>query len=140
MPAKWLCVAEKPSVAKSIAQILSGGQFTTVRTLSTHSFPLPFSLTDYLPPPQRTARKPQWIKNYSFSYRQGHQGAHSDFTVTSVAGHLTSSDFDDQYRKWHSCDPRDLFDAGIRTFVTQVRGRGDSCVKVTLSVSLCFPP
>ncbi|BGP08533.1 DNA topoisomerase [Rhodotorula toruloides] len=96
MPAKWLCVAEKPSVAKSIAQILSGGQFTT-----------------------RTARKPQWIKNYSFSYRQGHQGAHSDFTVTSVAGHLTSSDFDDQYRKWHSCDPRDLFDAGIRTFVTQ---------------------
>ncbi|BGP25078.1 DNA topoisomerase [Rhodotorula toruloides] len=96
MPEKWLCVAEKPSVAKSIAQILSGGQFTT-----------------------RTSRKPQWIKNYSFSYRQGQQGGHSDFTVTSVAGHLTSSDFDDQYRKWHSCDPRDLFDAGIRTFVTQ---------------------
>lgn len=27
---KWLCVAEKPSIAKSITQILSGGQFTTV--------------------------------------------------------------------------------------------------------------
>ena len=25
-----LCVAEKPSIAKSIAQILSGGQYTTV--------------------------------------------------------------------------------------------------------------
>lgn len=25
-----LCVAEKPSIAKSISQILSGGQFTTV--------------------------------------------------------------------------------------------------------------
>lgn len=51
----------------------------------------------------------------------GNGPGHTDFTVTAVAGHLTSSDFDDQYRKWSSCDPRDLFDARIRTFVTQVR-------------------
>jgi DNA topoisomerase IA len=30
---KVLCVAEKPSIAKSITQILSGGQSTSVRSL-----------------------------------------------------------------------------------------------------------
>ena len=34
MARKILCVAEKPSIAKSVAQHLSGGQFNTVRTLS----------------------------------------------------------------------------------------------------------
>ena len=36
-----LCVAEKPSISKSITQILSGGQFATVRhcnTIILHSF------------------------------------------------------------------------------------------------------
>lgn len=28
---KYLCVAEKPSISKSITQILSGGQFNSVR-------------------------------------------------------------------------------------------------------------
>ncbi|GAA5894632.1 hypothetical protein JCM5296_002915 [Sporobolomyces johnsonii] len=93
---KWLCVAEKPSIAKSITQILSGGQFTV-----------------------RDARHPKWIKNYDFSYRMGNGGAWTDFTVTAVAGHLTSSEFDEQYRKWSSCDPRELFDARVRMFVTQ---------------------
>ncbi|GAA5937946.1 hypothetical protein JCM1841_005033 [Sporobolomyces salmonicolor] len=93
---KWLCVAEKPSIAKSITQILSGGQFTV-----------------------RDSRHPKWIKNYDFSYRMGNGGAWTDFTVTAVAGHLTSSEFDEQYRKWSSCDPRELFDARIRMFVTQ---------------------
>lgn len=31
---KWLCVAEKPSIAKAITQILSGGQFQTVRPVT----------------------------------------------------------------------------------------------------------
>jgi DNA topoisomerase IA len=31
MTRKILCVAEKPSIAKSVAQHLSGGQVTTVR-------------------------------------------------------------------------------------------------------------
>ncbi|POY75102.1 DNA topoisomerase III [Rhodotorula taiwanensis] len=93
---KWLCVAEKPSIAKAITQILSGGQFET-----------------------RDARAPKWIKNYSFSYRMGAGGGHTDFTVTAVAGHLTSNDFEDQYRKWHSCDPVQLFEARVKTYVTQ---------------------
>ncbi|CEQ42489.1 SPOSA6832_04328, partial [Sporobolomyces salmonicolor] len=69
---------------------------------------------------QRDSRHPKWIKNYDFSYRMGNGGAWTDFTVTAVAGHLTSSEFDEQYRKWSSCDPRELFDARIRMFVTQV--------------------
>ncbi|GAA5824127.1 hypothetical protein JCM5353_006152 [Sporobolomyces roseus] len=93
---KWLCVAEKPSIAKSITQILSGGQFQV-----------------------SNARHPQWIKNYSFSYRMGNGGAWTDFVVTAVAGHLTSNDFDDAYRGWQNCDPVDLFDARVKTFVTQ---------------------
>ncbi|GAA5939357.1 DNA topoisomerase 3 [Sporobolomyces koalae] len=92
---KWLCVAEKPSIAKSITHILSGGQFET-----------------------GTARRPQWIKNYKFSYRMGNGNAWTDFVVTSVAGHLTSNDFDDAYRKWQTCDPVDLFEARVKTFVT----------------------
>lgn len=34
---KWLCVAEKPSIAKAITQILSGGQFQTVRSPTSYS-------------------------------------------------------------------------------------------------------
>ena len=37
---KWLCVAEKPSIAKAITQILSGGQFQTVRLPASLSFAL----------------------------------------------------------------------------------------------------
>lgn len=51
----------------------------------------------------------------------GPGGGHTDFTVTAVAGHLTSNDFEDQYRKWHSCDPVQLFEARVQTYVTQVR-------------------
>ncbi|KAG6812706.1 hypothetical protein H0H92_001209 [Tricholoma furcatifolium] len=84
-----LCVAEKPSISKSISQILSGGQFTTTATGS------------------------QYIKNYSFDYPQ----TNSSFVVTCVSGHLTESDFTEQHRKWQSCDPFELFDAPVDTFV-----------------------
>ncbi|GAA5913674.1 DNA topoisomerase 3 [Sporobolomyces salmoneus] len=95
---QWLCVAEKPSIAKSITQILSGGNFQT-----------------------RDARHPPWIKNYNFSYRMGNGPGFTNFVVTAVAGHLTSNDFDDAYRGWQTCDPVDLFDARVKTFVTQDR-------------------
>ncbi|KAF8639574.1 hypothetical protein AX17_001476 [Amanita inopinata Kibby_2008] len=80
-----LCVAEKPSIAKSIAQILSGGQYQTRATRS------------------------QYIKNYDFNYPQ----TNSFFTVTCVSGHLTTFDFTDRHRAWHSCDSFDLFDAPV---------------------------
>ena len=59
-----------------------------------------------------------------FSYRlNANGGPYTDFTVTAVAGHLTSSDFPDQYRKWGSCEPYELLDAPIIHFVSQVRYR-----------------
>ncbi|SCV72038.1 BQ2448_4732 [Microbotryum intermedium] len=88
---RYLSVAEKPSISKSITQILSGGRFTT-----------------------RNARHPQWIKNYDFSYRLPQHGpGFTDFTVTAVAGHLMTSDFPEAFKNWRSCDPFTLFDAPI---------------------------
>ncbi|KAI0373951.1 prokaryotic type I DNA topoisomerase [Pilatotrama ljubarskyi] len=80
-----LCVAEKPSIAKSVTQILSGGQFTT-----------------------RNSRN-KYIKNYDFNYPQ----TNSFFTVTSVTGHVMEYDFNVMYSKWTSCDPFALFEAPV---------------------------
>lgn len=56
-----------------------------------------------------------------FSYQLHPGRGYVDFTVTAVAGHLMSSDFTEQHRKWNSCEPFALFDAPIRTFISQVR-------------------
>lgn len=65
---KVLCVAEKPSIAKSITAILSENDFTS-----------------------RTSQH-QYIRNYDFGYNLpppiGRPGG-VDITVTSVLGHLT---------------------------------------------------
>ncbi|KAH7888880.1 DNA topoisomerase [Phlebopus sp. FC_14] len=84
-----LCVAEKPSIARSISQILSGGRC------------------------ENRATQNKYIKNFDFDYPQ----TNSHFTVTSVSGHLLAHDFPDAYRQWHSCDPFSLFDAPILTTV-----------------------
>ncbi|KAF9483171.1 prokaryotic type I DNA topoisomerase [Pholiota conissans] len=84
-----LCVAEKPSIAKAISQILSGGQFAATNTRN------------------------KYIKNYEFDYPQ----TQSFFTVTAVSGHLTAHDFYETHRKWHACDAFDLFDAPVETKV-----------------------
>ncbi|KAK7005830.1 DNA topoisomerase 3 [Favolaschia claudopus] len=88
-----LCVAEKPSIAKSITQILSGGQFNS----------------------RPTGNK--YIRNYDFDYPQ----TRAQYTVTSVSGHLTSHDFPQTHRKWDSCDPLTLFDIPVETFVSSDR-------------------
>ncbi|KAJ3744546.1 DNA topoisomerase [Lentinula raphanica] len=80
--AKVLCVAEKPSISKSISQILSGGHYKTRNTAS------------------------KFVKNYDFDYPQ----TGSRFTVTCVSEHLTECDFPDDYSKWTLCDPFTLFD------------------------------
>ncbi|KDN47556.1 prokaryotic type I DNA topoisomerase [Tilletiaria anomala UBC 951] len=90
---KYLCVAEKPSVAKSVAEILSGGQF--------HNRP----------------GKDQYCRNYDFQYRFDDVGF-VNMTMTSVRGHLTNSDFEPEYRSWRSCDPSALFEAPIVTSIS----------------------
>lgn len=80
-----LCVAEKPTVAKSIANILYRPQ--TAQSLRTHS-----------------------IYNPKYEFQCFFEGRNVTMVVTSVTGHLMESDFDDRHRKWHSCDPRALMD------------------------------
>nr|XP_018265665.1 DNA topoisomerase III [Kwoniella dejecticola CBS 10117]OBR87823.1 DNA topoisomerase III [Kwoniella dejecticola CBS 10117] len=95
---KVLCVAEKPSIAKSITEILSGGRWDT------RNSPHPY------------------IRNYDFDYNLPPplgRGRGTSFTVTAVLGHLMSSDFGEDHRKWHSCDPFALFDAPILTSVSK---------------------
>ncbi|KAJ9100565.1 hypothetical protein QFC21_003608 [Naganishia friedmannii] len=86
---KVLCVAEKPSIAKSISGILSSGGATSCRLDSTSM--------------QRVSPH-RYIRNYDFPYNLppplGPNHGDADITVTSVLGHLTSSDFAEQYRKW----------------------------------------
>jgi DNA topoisomerase IA len=79
-------IAEKPSIALSIAKALGGAKFT-----------------------QRKGRSPICPV---YQYR-GKMMGHSNvlFKVTSVAGHVYSRDFPKQYADWQRTDPLDLFDA-----------------------------
>ena len=91
-----LNVAEKPSVAKSVAEILSreGGGMQT------------------------RAGRSRYNRVFEFNYNIGGRACH--MLVTSVTGHLMELDFDDRYRKWYSCDPAELFHAPVRKAVPQV--------------------
>ncbi|CAG8633938.1 1065_t:CDS:2, partial [Paraglomus occultum] len=85
---KVLCVAEKPSVAKSIAQILSGGRISNRNT------------------------KDKYIKNYDFLCKDA-ENRDVRVTMTSVKGHLMAIDFPEQYQVWGKCSPLCLFEAPI---------------------------
>ena len=82
---KVLCVAEKPSIAKAVSQILAGGRLESTTTNN------------------------KFIKNYKFTSRFPEWGE-CDVVFTSVAGHLTEADFDIQWRKWTQCAPIALFE------------------------------
>lgn len=84
---KILCVAEKPSIAKAVSQILSGGR---VRIRNT---------------------KNKYIKNYDFTFNFPEVGT-CDVTMTAVMGHITSMDFPLNF-SWGKCNPGKLFDAPV---------------------------
>ena len=72
-----MCVAEKPSLALSIASFLSDGKHVTRRgTLDVHEF----------------ARR--------------HDGVLCDFRVTAVTGHVLSIDFPARFQSWTWTRPR----------------------------------
>ncbi|KHN09630.1 DNA topoisomerase 3-alpha [Glycine soja] len=59
----------------------------------------------------------RYNKIFEFNYTIRGQPCHMIFT--SVTGHLMELEFDDRYRKWHSCDPADLFRAPVHKFVPE---------------------
>ncbi|KAG0353951.1 DNA topoisomerase [Gamsiella multidivaricata] len=83
-----LCVAEKPAMSKSLAAILSNGQYTTRPT------------------------NDQYTRNFEFSYRLPNNTM-THVVMTAVRGHLMSTDFPTQYRKWGSCAPVQLFELQV---------------------------
>ncbi|XP_059432017.1 DNA topoisomerase 3-alpha isoform X2 [Corylus avellana] len=89
-----LNVAEKPSVAKAVASILSRNQ--GLRTRDGRS---------------------RYNKIFEFNYSINGQPCH--MLVTSVTGHLMELEFEDRFRKWHSCDPADLYHVPVRKFVPE---------------------
>ena len=82
-----LMVAEKPSIADTLAKALSRGTSSCRKGVSqavqVHEFHGTFQ------------RKPAFIK------------------ITSVAGHVYSTDFPPQYQNWDTTDPVTLFDAEV---------------------------
>ncbi|XP_054821592.1 DNA topoisomerase 3-alpha isoform X2 [Prosopis cineraria] len=89
-----LNVAEKPSVAKSVAAILSRSQGMRVRE-----------------------GRSRYNKIFEFNYAIRGQPCHMLFT--SVTGHLMELEFEERYRKWLSCDPADLYHAPVHKFVPE---------------------
>ncbi|KAG0313479.1 DNA topoisomerase [Dissophora globulifera] len=85
---KILCVAEKPAMSKSLAQILSNGQYTTRQT------------------------NDQYTRNYDFTYKLP-DNSMVQVVMTAVRGHLLSSDFPLRYKKWSGCAPVELFEAQV---------------------------
>ncbi|KAM0010768.1 putative DNA topoisomerase [Helianthus debilis subsp. tardiflorus] len=89
-----LNVAEKPSVAKTVSGILSRNQGLRMRE-----------------------GRSRYNKIFEFNYTI--QGQPCQMMFTSVTGHLMEMEFEGRYRKWHSCDPVDLFEAQIRKHVPE---------------------
>ena len=84
---KILCVAEKPSISKSVAQILSGGVFDTKST------------------------KNKFIKNYEFN--SNHEGRNCKVTMTCLLGHLMDLEFTPEFRNWNNQTTDQLFTAPV---------------------------
>lgn len=93
MPSKILCVAEKPAIAKAVAQHLAGGQISNNRIAGN-----------------------QYVRNYEFTFNF-RQWGNCNVVMTSVLGHLTSLDFEPHYKAWRSNPPSVLFEAATVTSV-----------------------
>ncbi|KAJ5888423.1 hypothetical protein N7495_008464 [Penicillium taxi] len=94
MDRKILCVAEKPAIARAVATHLSGGSFQ-VHAINGN----------------------RYVKNFEFNFNFGGAWGNCSVTMTSVLGHLTGLDFEQQYKGWMSCPPGALFEAPVVEFV-----------------------
>ncbi|EKD20180.1 uncharacterized protein L3040_007177 [Drepanopeziza brunnea f. sp. 'multigermtubi'] len=94
MPGKILCVAEKNSISKAVAEHLSGGRFTTSNTRN------------------------QYVKNYSFTFDFGGEWGNCQVLMTAVSGHITEARFAPEYEgSWDYVPPQELFTAPVRVQV-----------------------
>lgn len=89
---KVLCVAEKPSISKAVAQTLSGGAARTRKL------------------------RAKYIMNYDFEYT--FSGQRCAVTMTLVLGHLTNVDFPPAFA-WGKCAPGRLLEAPVLEVVSQ---------------------
>ncbi|KAF7492312.1 DNA topoisomerase 3-beta-1 [Sarcoptes scabiei] len=81
-----LMIAEKPSLAQSLAQILSNGRMNSRRNAS----------------------------SIVHEYRGSFLGNRNTmFKFTSVCGHLFTADFEPKYKNWDNTEPIDLYSARI---------------------------
>ena len=51
--------------------------------------------------------------NKIYEWKTMLQNQQANMVMTSVSGHLLGADFEEKYRKWHSCPPVQLFDLPI---------------------------
>ncbi len=84
MTVRVLMVAEKPSIADTLAKALIRGSFNS-----------------------RRGATPVLEGNGTF------QGKPAELRITSVAGHVFSTDFPDKYNNWDKVDPQELFEAEV---------------------------
>jgi len=111
MTATVLMVAEKPSIAETIAKAFAGG--------GAHF---------------RKGKVPV------YEYEGNFKGQRALFRVTSVVGHVFSLDFAPQYRGWDKTDPKELFDAPTQKeeanpkahIVAHLRGEAKGCSHLVL--------
>jgi DNA topoisomerase-3 len=96
-----LMVAEKPSIARTIAESIAPHRFSEHKG-KTGSFPV-----------------------YEFESTFFNQQAH--FKVTSVCGHMYSTDFPDELNNWDRVDPLELYDAN--TVKKEVKMKGGNIYK-----------
>ena len=75
---------------------------------------------------------------YTFPYAI--HGAPCNMVFTSVAGHLMELEFGEAHRKWHACNPVELYSAPVYKRVPQVC-HCRACSQSACSVALCstFP-
>ena len=68
---------------------------------------------------QRSIQGNPYVKNYEFNFDFGPPWGNRSVVMTSVLGHLTGLDFDQNYRSWTSCPPSQLFEADTRITIDQ---------------------
>lgn len=96
-----LSVAEKPSVAKELANIIGSGRYSTRNGFSKYN------------------------KIFEISHCEV-KSVPSKMLMTSVLGHVMEMEFTAQYKSWQGCNPELLFDAPI---VKSINSQSKECAK-----------